>query len=463
MKRVIAVLVCGGLGVAFGASVLKVDSKQSRIAISHVEGQRWEVGDTVAVEQAGQKIAWGVVSKVAAKGALANLTHRTKTKVMPGGNVSRSEPPAGEELERLSFRASKPRASGESPRSGSPHAGPPGSIALARPSFRALFDLWLSYRPLHTPELTFENNHSLLMLAIAPDRSTEFVFEVSPNPRFFELDYDPYPGLEIRAGRIWIPFDDDITHKFYGGRPQLTRFLQPQATAFLPELWADMGVGIRASILSTGGAEVSGDLYVVNGFGERSTGDPHPLVASRAQSYPEFGSVLSQDNNDDKALGGRLSMSMRNLLDFGASVYRGKYTNRGQSQAAVTLFGVDGRLRFGAVELKGGNIYGVVDLIGATDSTGKPVLFARRGGYYAEVGVWFGDHSDHSAIRVALRAGQSQNDSRFVATSDQTVVGAIVTSHLGPIVWSVEYSKDIEKRDGKTETDFAALRLSSHF
>lgn len=428
--------------LAMGSTVIKVDSKNTHAAISHPEKKPWQAGDILVITRQEKKIAWGIVKKAAAKGAVIKLT-KVLGRVRVGDLVQARPPSDDPEVKP---QKAKPKDKG-------PHQG----VILAKPHFRAIFDLMLSYQPNRTPTLTFLNNHSLLLFSITPDRETEFVFEVSANPRFFELNYDWAPWLELRVGRIWIPFDDSEVHKFYGGRPQISRFLQPGATAFLPEIWADLGVGARASLLVIGGTEVAVDAYAVNGFGERSSGDPNPSLTERGESYPEFSSTQLQDNNDNKAVGGRLSMSVSDFLDVGTSVYQGVYSNRGKTPSALRLFGVDGRIRMGSYELKGGSIYGVVDLVGAKDADGLPVSFTKRGGYYAEIAYWTGD------TRWALRGGQAQNDSRFLfAPSDQSIFGAIITSHLGPLLCSIEYSKDFEVREGKFY-EFAALRLASHF
>lgn len=432
------------LGMA--SSVLKVDVKRARVAVSHPDGSKWQVGQSVAIESDDKNIAWGIVTKVTARGAIVLIKKRTEKALLAGQRVIESELPLDTPTKKPK-RKTRDKEEGIHPR-----------IVLSRPHFRALFDLLLSYRPKEIPSVTFENSHSFLVLQIAPSETIEFGFEVSTSPRYFELDYEAAPGVELRVGKIWVPFDDDEAHKFYGGRPNLNRFLQPTGTAFLPDVWADYGAGLRFSLLSTGGTEVSAHLYAVNGFGELSSGDPNPSLTQRAEAYPDFGSIATQDNNDDKAAGGRLSMSVRDVFDFGASVYRGKYTNRGKSQAAVTLFGVDGRLRLGSLELRGGNLFAEVELLGAKNSNGDAVSSFKRGGYYAEIGLWFSP-----SVKFAVRGGVSQNDSRFLATSDQTIAAAILSYRAQSLLVSLEYSKDFEVRDGKTNTDYAALRLATYF
>ncbi|MBI1859946.1 MAG: hypothetical protein HYR96_03390 [Deltaproteobacteria bacterium] len=439
MSRLAPLLfVCGILAAAPGGQVLKVDGKQARMAVTHLEGAMLEVGSTVLVGSADKPIAWGIVTRATQKGALVQITHRGTRPIAAGMSIVKSELPTDEEIAALNPK--KKSAQGIHPQT-----------ALAKPNFMALFDLLLTYQPKNTPSLTFQNDHSLLLLKINPTTNLEFAFEVSPNPRFFELDYDLYPGLEFRVGRIWIPFDEDNAHKYYGGRPILVALLQPNASTFLPEIWTDMGVGVKVSLLSIEGTEVALHGYVVNGFGDLSSGDPNPDATVRGQSYPDFSSIQSSDNNDNKAVGGRIAISVRDLLSFGASVYRGSYPNRGTSQAFLNLFGLDGKVRLGALELRGGNIYGEVELVGSQ------VAGFRRGGYYGEIGLWV------NQWKVALRGGQAQQDSRFLAVTDQTIGGAIVSYHPGALHFSVEYSRDFEAREGKTNTDYAAVRMSAHF
>ena len=43
-----------------------------------------------------------------------------------------------------------------------------------------------------------------MSLEIVPTPDIQFGFELSPNPRYFELDYQVLPKLQLRVGKIWI-------------------------------------------------------------------------------------------------------------------------------------------------------------------------------------------------------------------------------------------------------------------
>lgn len=322
-----------------------------------------------------------------------------------------------------------------------PHSGGLGK----KPAFRAMFDWWLTYQPGRDPNgvsVTFDNLHYLMILEIVPDPRFYFGFEVSTAPRFFELDYQVTRSLTLRLGRIYIPFDDLSPHSYFGGRVNVTRLGQPgSSNAFLPDIWTDLGIGARLSLGPKRSTHFDLDGYVVNGFSENATFSP-----SGDTAYPDFSQTLVIDNNNNKSLGGRMQVVFGgDLVTLGGSAFYGRYSADTSPSASILMAGTDAKLHFEGTEIRVGYIYMNVGVI-PTDSF-------VRGGFYLELSQWFGN------LRALARMGQSQNDSRVVQNTDQTIVGGSLAYRAGPVQLSLELSKDINEVPGKNYTTFAGFRV----
>jgi hypothetical protein len=314
----------------------------------------------------------------------------------------------------------------------------------AQPMFRVLFDLLLDLRPGISP-LTFDSYHNLLMVDFTPRPELTFSFEVSPSPRYYELDYQINPHLTLRAGRIWIPFDQVNPHNYFGGRVNTTFTQPPGAPAFLPDLWTDLGLGLKYQLIDTKELEVEGHVYVTNGFQAGGT-DPLGVVGN---NYPNFSGVPNIDNNTDKAVGVRLHALAANVFGIGASVYESRYTNDGQPDRRVVMVGADAQLRLNSgFEAGLGYIFMKVGLPppSAQDSF-------LRGGFYGEIGQKFA-----SRFKLMARAGTAQNDNRLIAVTDQSLVGLVLEYDLGLAKISAQYYKDLQVIAGKTNYEYSALR-----
>ena len=191
------------------------------------------------------------------------------------------------------------------------------SAAASGPVFKILFDLLLDYRPGISP-LMFDNYHSFVLADVFPRPDLHFMFEVNPAPRFYELDYQATSRLTIRGGRIFIPFDELDPHNSFGGRYNTSLVAQPGGAAFLPDIWADYGLGLKYQIADSKELSLVTDFYVTNGFGSGGT-DPYP--GSSVKYYPSFSNILgapgSPSTTNDKAFGARLHANILGTLGVG--------------------------------------------------------------------------------------------------------------------------------------------------
>ncbi|MEW6055324.1 MAG: hypothetical protein AB1540_01810 [Bdellovibrionota bacterium] len=325
----------------------------------------------------------------------------------------------------------------------SPHAHMP-SIS---PFFKVYFDLNFYKRPGITP-LTFDNFHSFLLVELTPTDDIQFSFDVNPTPRYYELDYQVFKRLQLRVGKIWIPFDDMSPHNIFGGRVNVSRLAPAtNSPAFLPDLWTDLGVGAKYRLVEKSKLTVDSHFYVVNGFRSGGTDPKNPSTG--ADNYPSFADLpTSPDNNNDKAFGGRLHALLWRKLGLGVSYYTARWNNQAIVEAKrLSLIGGDAQFRFSKTEFRAGLVSMNIDI---------PNADFNRGGAYVEAGQRFGKND---AWKGLLRAGQLNTDDRVIDASDQQIVGATLLYKPGLIQWSIEHSRDLTENARKRNYTFTNFRI----
>ncbi len=321
---------------------------------------------------------------------------------------------------------------------------PLSGSSSSEPQFKMVFDTYLAIRPGVDP-ITFRSFHTLLLVEFAPNPDFQFGFEVNPTPRYYELDYNITPKLQIRVGRIWIPFDDLNPHNSFGGRVNTSPLSQDGITSFLPDIWADLGVGVRYQLLETNSLAVVTHAYIVNGF----TDDGRDPRLGTQGDYPDFSNAPTLDNNGAKSVGARLQTTFFNRMSFGASMYTGRYTDEDKETASIFMWGADSQLRFGAIEVK-------VCYISMNSSLlpPSPEESFTRGGVYGEGSVRLNEK-----VRVRVRAGISQLDERVLSVNDQTIIGADVSYNFGLVELGAIHNRDLNTVTGKQNYTFTALRM----
>lgn len=315
------------------------------------------------------------------------------------------------------------------------------------PLFKAYFDLLLINRP-GIQTFTFRNFHPIFLADYVPNSKVRFSFEVSGNPRFYELAYDVTDKLTLRLGKIAIPFDEMSPHNTFGGFMNASEHRDPAGVAFLPDIWADLGVGARYTLVEKKEITLISQIYVVNGFG---TGVLDPVSGS--PNYPNFGgstTIGAADNNKDKAFGGRIQMILANVLSLGASAYWGGYMGENDESARILLVGLDTQLKMiPGTEFKAGFLYGKIGLIGASDP------FFEKGGLYGEL-----IQTLKKDWKASLRGGIVQADNRVADVNDRTVVGLKVSHDFTDFLQvSLEHHRDIKDIPGKLAKQFTGLRF----
>ncbi len=324
------------------------------------------------------------------------------------------------------------------------------SGGAVQPTFKTYFDLALIMQP-GPNNFSFDNFHQFLFFEIVPNPNLQFTFHIDPTPKYFELDYQLTKRVQIRAGRIWIPFDDLNPHTMFGGRINTSRIAL--GSTFLPDVWANLGIGVKITLIDSSFFSLLTHLYIVNGFRAGGT-DPTTGVASN--NYPNLSDTTTfPDNNRDKAIGGRAQAIIGGgHLNIGASFYTSRWSQESDDPARLIAVGLDAQIRFLSSELRAG-LAGIISDLLPTGTTGF-----TRGGAYVEYGQRFGRNQDWKFL---LRGGMVQLDSRVVAATDQMLAGGTLLYKPGPVEFSMGYSRDFRQVATKANYDLFIARVIMAF
>jgi len=144
----------------------------------------------------------------------------------------------------------------------------------------------------------------------------------------------------------------------------------------IPTTLSESGMGLFGDFPVGEEGDLGYEVYFVNGFNEGIiTGDPgeEKLRIRKGRGSQK------QDNNDDKALVGRLGFSPRLGLDFGISGHSGAYDDAGEHRLSIAA--LDAKLTLGSVELQGEAAYADI----AIDRSLYPDVAETQRGVYAQV------------------------------------------------------------------------------
>jgi hypothetical protein len=148
------------------------------------------------------------------------------------------------------------------------------------------------------------------------------------------IDWWLTPNVAVKVGAILTPFNrfdglHDPISNFTISRPQVTREIGVSA-------WKDVGLVLHGFKNLTSDLRLGFDAYTTNGLGDGSN-----LRSSRQY----------RDNNEDRALGARVHFVFRDLLEVGASGYKGAWDDAGDHD--LKMFGGYAMLRTPFADLWG--------------------------------------------------------------------------------------------------------------
>lgn len=173
-----------------------------------------------------------------------------------------------------------------------------------------------------------KNYHHFLFLKATPTEQLTLEAELV-DLSYYELKYKVSPSLDVRIGKILVPFGSSPFHHFYGARQG-----NPFVGLLVPNFWAELGGAASYSLLRAGPATLEGDTYLIRGF----DGTPGNVL------------TLNVGGSDTHfAIGQRLKLGIGTKASFWASAQFNRW--RATNEGRVLLWGLDGRLDYGLIPL----------------------------------------------------------------------------------------------------------------
>jgi hypothetical protein len=209
---------------------------------------------------------------------------------------------------------------------------------------------------------TFQSTRFVLGVAAVLSEKQNIVFNS-------EIEYE-LGTSEIDVEQVFVAWKMRPEFEFRGGIivPALGRFnsfhdsnlnlltLRPLMNQYIiPTAYRDTGLGFRGRFKLPHEMRLFYEADVLNGFqAHNADGIATPFSRLVGQSSAaEPGLVGFQDNNNSKAVSGRIGFSPLLGLEFGGSVYGAKFDDLGTAPQSLTIAVVDGSYQHGPLILNG--------------------------------------------------------------------------------------------------------------
>lgn len=235
-------------------------------------------------------------------------------------------------------------------------------------------ELWFEKLGSDNTEVYFDNHHVNLILLGKINGSlyaaVEVEYEHAGEEIALEYGYFGYTGIKdvrILGGKFIVPFGR-FNKDIHPTPINKTPFRPYGFDDILPQTYNDVGLWVSMAKPAGQDNRVVVDAFVVNGL----LGDDGGGIRGMRDNDRERADYGRDDN---KSVGGRLGFEMPFVgLDFGASIYTGKYAQTEAGEALqLTLWGFDAAFRKRGFELRG-------EIVGADqEATGGSLT--KTGGY----------------------------------------------------------------------------------
>ena len=196
---------------------------------------------------------------------------------------------------------------------------------------------------------------------------------------FATMDYRFTDWVNLRAGIILIPLGrfnlvHDSPLNDLPLRPMVSRLI-------IPSTFAESGIGIFGTFYPTQLSKVDYEFYVTQGF------DGGSSQAFIGGTFGEGGyrgrrGSFQTDNNQDKAIVSRISVSPLLGIEVAGSVHHGKWDDEGRHD--MTIVAVDGLLQRGPFEILGEAGWTYIQGGSSTPSPATGIPPKRMDGYYVQ-------------------------------------------------------------------------------
>ncbi len=213
-------------------------------------------------------------------------------------------------------------------------------------------DVTLAFAPNKPPTFLMTHFNPILSARMGEHVSAEIEFEFEPGDFLAEyalVDFTPHRAFTVRLGRFLIPIGqfNEVLHPSFRwnmvSRPLMHRTVTPA-------VMSSVGAQLRGVIPIGAGSTFDYAVYVVNGLG-----GPEDYT-SRTEVARSLRREDLEDNNADKAFGGRLGVRLLadravGNIQLGVSAYSGAVDPRGATR--LTLANADASMKLGPVLLRG--------------------------------------------------------------------------------------------------------------
>ncbi len=197
-------------------------------------------------------------------------------------------------------------------------------IATAREKFNIKLYLDFTYEQsfgdddetssLRNPENeTFGSHHTFLLITANPTDKMRVGFDITFNS-YYELEYAVTPNLFLKGGLIFLPFGDFRYHSIYGGK------VYDINNDLFPNWFTDYGIALKHNLLDTEYFQLTYEAFVSNGF----QGSVDGQINMNSIGF-------RQDNNPDKAVGGRIKTTFFGGYTATASAMYDRWSDDGES------------------------------------------------------------------------------------------------------------------------------------
>lgn len=279
----------------------------------------------------------------------------------------------------------------------------------------------------------FKSYHHHVFVKASPSKKVGLFAEVVEN-LFAEISYKPFSNLELKAGKILVPFGDFSFHHYYAA-VQGT----PTSGILIPNIWAEYGASATWEIGNVGPVSILSETYAVKGFFENN---PQKVLQL---NRPALGNRI--------AIGERLSMRWNRILVSG-SLYWDEW-NAGND---LLLYGADVSLDYGLVKLPVLRDFRLKAGLARAD-----VQNSETGDYYK-----YGDYVEvtYGGIREwltpRLRYGTYIDDSRVLSVNDLHNWSAALLIPVDVLVVTAEYLWQMEEVN-EVDNDLFRLMVAIDF
>ncbi|MCP4746281.1 MAG: porin [Desulfobacteraceae bacterium] len=293
-------------------------------------------------------------------------------------------------------------------------------------------------------EPTFSSNHSYLLLNASPSDKLRVGFDIQFR-HYYEIEYFPIPSLSFKVGKIYLPFGDFKYHPIYGGK------VYSLDNDLFPNWFTDYGIAFGHKLLDTDSFSLNYDFFTSNGFQRGSDGDVNMNTIG-----------FSNDNNSDKAYGGRIKATFWGNYNVTASGMTDRFSNDGQ--ASLTLWAADFSTNSGIFRLPFFNRInlrlGYIDKHIENEAVSDSFLQDYDG---------FGSHLELSIkaanwLKLSFRAGEVDPNDKVQDIMDQRNYNAHAIFYLEKYLelWTI-YQINEEKYVDEVDNDYLALKVVMNF